>query len=184
MRAKVNIDIANTEKLVGKGVKDSKKTMSQLIGVFKDEEAFKAADQDQVVYEVQAYMPVEEGKKGGLFWGNSMVYPGKVGTEYHMTRGHFHSNLDTGEYYWCLKGEGALIMMDLDRNCWYEEMKPGTLHYIPGNVSHRVANTGYEPLFFNACWPSDAGHDYASIEKEGFAARLFEVDGKPQLIKE
>ena len=50
-------------------------------------------------------------------------------------------------------------------------MKPGSVHYIPGNVAHRVANTGNEPLIFLASWPSDAGHDYARIRETGFSKR-------------
>lgn len=182
VEAKVTIDIENTQKLKGAEVVSSKKYLHQLKGVFGDDEAFRKMDTDQLVYEVQAYMPVKEGKSGGLFFGNTLMHPGKVGDEYFMTRGHFHANKDTAEYYWCIKGEGALIMMDMDRNCWYEKMEPGTLHYIPGNVAHRVANTGEEILFFNACWPSDAGHDYDNIENHGFSERLLEIDGKPQLI--
>lgn len=182
MNSEVKIDIRNTDKLVGKSVINSKKFMHELKGVFADNESFTNINQQQPVYEVQAYMPVKEGKTGGLFFGNSLVYPGKVGNEYFMTRGHFHANKDTAEYYWCVKGEGALILMDTDRNCWFEKMESGSLHYIPGNVAHRVANTGNEVLFFNACWPSDAGHDYDSIDKEGFSARLLEIDNQPQLV--
>ena len=176
------VKIAQVEKITGEEVLTSAKFMHQLEGVFADGKAFKEIDQKQPVYEIQAYMPVEEGKEGGLFFGNSMIYPGKVGNEYFMTRGHFHANKDTAEYYWCIKGEGALIMMDMDRNCWFEKMEPGSLHYIPGNVAHRVANTGDDVLFFNACWPSNAGHDYESIDKEGFSARLLEINNNPKLV--
>ena len=182
MNAKVKI--GQIEKITGEGVLTSVKFMKQLNGVFLDKIAFENIDPEQRVYEVQAYMPVDEGKIGGWFFGNSMVYPGKVGKEYFMTRGHFHANKDTAEYYWCLKGEGALILMDTNRNCWYEKMVPGSLHYIPGNVAHRVANTGDDVLFFNACWPSNAGHDYDSINKDGFSARLFEIDNEPKLVKQ
>ena len=34
-----------------------------------------------------------------------------------------------------------LILMDRERNTWAERMMPGSLHYIPGGVAHRVANT-------------------------------------------
>jgi glucose-6-phosphate isomerase len=45
-----------------------------------------------------------------------------------------------------------------------------------------VANTGSEPLVFIACWPSDAGYDYATIERRGFSARLLQRDGVPVLV--
>jgi len=50
-------------------------------------------------------------------------------------------------------------------------------------IGHRVANTGSAPLHFAACWPSDAGHDYDSIRKYGFGARLMKVDGKAKLVE-
>lgn len=68
-------------------------------------------------------------------------------------------------------------MMDMDRNVWAERMFPGSLHYIPGKVAHRVANIGYQKLVFSACWPSDAGHDYDTIAKDGFALRLLDING-------
>ena len=98
-----------------------------------------------------------------------------------MTRGHFHVNIDTAEYYWGVKGNGVLILMDKSRNMWAEEIEEGSLHYIQRGVAHRVANIGNEELIFNACWGSDAGHNYEEIEKHGFAARLIEVDRKPFL---
>ncbi len=169
--------------LKGEGVVNSEKRLGDLVRVFSDEATRAQMDQNQPVYRVQAYMPVENGKQGGLFFGSTIMMPGKVGKEYFMTRGHFHENIDTAEYYWCVKGEGALILMDENRETRMELMRPGSLHYIPGKVAHRVANTGSEELVFNACWPSEAGHDYESIEEKGFSARLVEEDGKPVLIR-
>jgi glucose-6-phosphate isomerase len=98
-----------------------------------------------------------------------------------MTRGHFHRKIDTGEYYWGIQGQGMLILMDEKRNVWAEKMKPGSLHYIKRAVAHRVANMGMEALVFNACWPSDAGHNYDEIAQNGFAARLVEDNGEAAL---
>lgn len=49
-----------------------------------------------------------------------------------MTKGHFHANMNRGEYYWGVEGEGRLIMMDQNRSGLEERMFPGSLHYIPG----------------------------------------------------
>ena len=100
-----------------------------------------------------------------------------------MTRGHFHAKSDTAEFYWGISGKGVLICMDEDGRAWAEEMQPNSLHYIAGHIAHRVANTGNEPLVFGACWPSDAGHDYETINKKGFSARLVDKDGEAVLIK-
>ena len=110
------------------------------------------------------------------------MYPGKVGQEYYMTKGHFHAERNTAEYYWGIKGEGMLILMDSERNIWMERIFPGSLHYIPGGVAHRVANIGNETLSFAACWPSNAGHNYEEIALNGFSARLMDINGTPQLI--
>jgi glucose-6-phosphate isomerase, archaeal len=61
-------------------------------------------------------------------------------------------------------------------------MSPGSLHFIPPNVAHRVANSGKESLRLVACWPSDAGHDYDAIRRFGFGARLLSINGSASLL--
>ena len=158
-------------------------TLKNLAGIFEDEEARQSMDQNQIIYDVDAYFPVNEGKKGGLFWGVTRIHPGKVGKEYFMTRGHFHAEPDTAEFYWGIQGKGILICMDANGNSWAESICPDSLHYIAGCVAHRVANISPDPLVFGACWPSDAGHDYETIEKKGFSARLMEENGQPTIIQ-
>ena len=139
-----------------------------------------ALPQDTIVYRVQMHDKEAEGTPGGLLFGTSFVYPGKVGDEYFMTKGHFHAKRDTAEYYFCISGRGALILMDEEGNCWAEKMER-PLHYLPRSVAHRLANTGEEVLAVGCCWGADCGHDYASIARTGFAKRLREVDGEPKL---
>ena len=170
--------------LKGDQIINSSRKIKDLEGVFLDEELLKRIDPEKLVYEVQAYFPVDEGTEGGLFFGNTSIHPGKVGNEYFMTKGHFHEQRDRAEFYWCITGEGMMIFMDENRNTWAEKMTPGSLHYIPGKVAHRVANTGDSILRFGACWPSDAGHDYETIADTGFGARLLEVEGKARLVFE
>lgn len=170
------------EVMDGEGARFSTRILGDLEGIFADADALAKMDKDTVAYKVASIEPVPQGTPGGLYMGITYLSPGKVGAEYFMTKGHFHSNRDTAEYYWCLKGEGMLILMDEERNVWAERMHPGTLHYIPGCVAHRVANVGGDTLVFAASWPSDAGHDYASIASEGFAKRLLEVNGEPKLV--
>lgn len=148
------------------------KRLSELKGVFADEFARASMPQDAVIYTVHSHVAEREGTPGGLFFGTSFLNPGRVGDEYYMTRGHFHRRRDTAEYYWCLQGEGVLLRMDENRRCTAERMAPGSLHYICGHVAHRLVNTGGGVLAVGACWPSDAGHDYQSIEAQGFSARV------------
>ena len=169
--------------LSGDGVTKSKRYLSDLKDLFQDVKSYETMDPEILLYEVYSYTPVQDdGTTGALNFGITHIYPGKVGQEYFMTKGHFHAQDDRAEYYWGIEGEGVLILMDRKRNTWGEKMFPGSLHYIPGGVAHRVANTGNKVLSFGACWPSDAGHDYEEIAQKGFSARLMEVDGIPQLI--
>jgi glucose-6-phosphate isomerase len=168
--------------LKGRHIIDSQKTIAQLRNIFLDEDVRSKMNQDKIVYRVQAFLPVEQGTEGGLFFGTTWIEPGTVGEEYFMTQGHFHKISNRAEYYWGIKGEGALILMDRNRNCRAELMYPGSLHYIPAHTAHRVANTGNTQLVFSACWPSDAGYDYDEIIQHGFSARLLNKNGKPELI--
>ena len=171
-----------TGKLSGNKIIKSSKTIGDLKNIFEDEETLKSMEQNQIVYCVEAYFPEQAGVEGGLFFGTSYIEPGKVGNEYFMTKGHFHKERNTAEFYWCIKGEGVLLLMDEERNCKAEYLKPGSLHYIKRRYAHRVCNIGDETLVFSACWPSNAGHDYDSILEKGFSARLKCVNGTPELV--
>jgi glucose-6-phosphate isomerase len=165
------------------GILESAKTLGQLEGTFADTAAWRGMDPKTVVYRVQAWCPLSEGTEGGLFWGNTVVEPGQVGSEYFMTHGHFHLKRDRTEYYATVAGEGTLILMDEARETRIEPMSPGSLHFIPPSTAHRVANVGSRPLHFVACWPSDAGHDYDSIREHGFGARLLKVGDVAKLVE-
>jgi glucose-6-phosphate isomerase len=168
--------------ITGEGITVGQKRLKDLKGVFADEKARLMLDAETLVYTVQALQPVSEDTPGGLFFGNTTLFPGNVKNEYFMTRGHLHSVIRSAEFYWGIKGEGVLILMDEHRVTRGERVFPGSLHYISGNTAHRLANTGSDPLTIGACWYSDAGHNYAEIERNGFSARLLEVDGIPTLV--
>lgn len=180
IQSPVKVSLSNYN-LKGDPVINQTRKIKDLIAIFQNREAFSKADPEQLAYTVQAWMPVAEGTPGGLFFGISTILPGKIGDEYFMTKGHFHSLPDRGEFYWGVQGKGMLILMDQKRNTWAEEVYPGSLHYIGGYIAHRLANTGNEKLIVGACWPSDAGHDYEQIVVDGFSARLIEENGLPVL---
>ncbi len=160
------------------------RTLSDLKGIFRDEKLRSSLPQNTVAYKVQTFFPVKEGTNGGLFWGSTFIEPGMIGDEYFMTKGHFHELRDRTEIYMGVAGVGALILMDESGRTWCERMHPGSVHPIQARVAHRVANVGTEQLSFLACWPADAGHDYETIQKDGFGARLRCVNGVPQLVEE
>ena len=173
----------NDYTLKGEPVKNQIRLLKDVSGIFLNQEALSELNPETPVYVVQAWLPVTEGTPGGLFFGASTIMAGKVGNEYFMTKGHFHLQSDRAEFYWCVKGKGMLILMDRDRNTWAEQVYPGSLHYIEGEVAHRLANTGDENLVVGACWPSDAGHEYEQIAQCGFSARLLEMDGEARLFE-
>lgn len=162
------------------GLCASEKKLGQLKGIFRDEKAWRQLDPETIVYRVWWWEPVPLGTEGGLLWGLTEIQPGKVGNEYFMTHGHRHQIRNRAEFYGTVVGNGRLVLREENGSARYEEMTPGSLHYISGHVAHRVVNTGDVPLRFVACWPSDAGHDYDIVLKEGFGASVMEKDGKPE----
>jgi len=120
--------------------------------------------------------------EGDLAFGTSIVYPGKVGNEYFMTKGHFHSILSTAEVYFCLSGEGCMIMENPEGDWDVRELTPGQALYVPKRYAHRSINTGNEPLITFFAFRADAGHDYGTIETKGFRKLVVEIDGKVEII--
>ena len=180
MATEITIDFKSGQ-MQGDRVECTERRLGELAGIFHDAKAFQKMPPGQVVYRIEYFKPIKDGTEGGLFWGNTTIEPGKVGDEYFMTKGHFHRVRNRGEYYATIQGVGALLLMEEGSETRAETMRPGSLHYIPANTAHRVANTGEEPLTFLACWPSDAGHDYETIERQGFSARMVERNGKPEI---
>lgn len=177
----ISVDWTNGA-LTGDGVSDSGKSLGEIRSIFHDRDSAGRMPADLEIYRVQSYTPVAAGTEGGLYLARTILQPGKVGNEYFMTRGHFHHLRNRGEYYLTFHGAGALLLMDEGRTTRCEKMSPGSVHYIPGSTAHRVANVGDVPLVFSACLPSDAGYDYETIERDGFSARMFELNGEPVLV--
>ncbi len=169
--------------LTGAKIDKVTRKIADLKSIFNDADSYNKTSPDKIVYEVESYLPIKEGTAGGLFFGITHIYPGKVGTEYFMTKGHFHKIADRAEFYWGIEGEGMLILMDKNRNTRAEKMYPGSLHYIHGCTAHRTANVGNTALSFGACWPSDAGHDYDIISQYGFSKILVQENGQPELVE-
>ena len=113
-------------------------------------------------------------QSGGLFFGVSHVNPGKIGNEFNFTKGHFHQSIDTGEYYWGIKGHGLLILHDLNAEEHVEEVVPGRVLYIPGKVAHQLVNIGDDVLSVGAVWQSISGHQY--FKSNIFSTRII-ADG-------
>lgn len=161
--------LVHSHRLEGQGVVRSEKKLKDT-AFFAD---VTGEDPEMVLYEV--YAKTEDPCPGELNWGLSVVHPVTVNGECAMTRGHWHENRDAAEYYWCTGGTGLLLFMDETGGAWAEEMKPGSLHHIPGRLAHRLINTGSHDLEVVCCWAADAGHDYAAVEAMPFPARCYKT---------
>ncbi len=116
-------------------------------------------------------------------YGTSITYPGKIGEEYFMTKGHFHTVIDTAEVYYCLSGHGYMLMENPEGEWEAQELTPGVAVYVPGRWAHRSVNVSPdEPLVTFFAFPGHAGHDYGTIETQGFRKLIVERDGQPTFI--
>lgn len=159
------------------------RSLSDLAGQFSDAAAYQAAlaGGDRLLYEV--YERVTPHAAGELPHGISIVHPGKVGSEYNMTKGHFHSVLDTGEVYYCLRGRGCMVMETPEGEWAVEPLEAGHVLYVPPRWAHRSVNTHpSESLTTFFIYPGNAGHDYGTIEQQGFRKLVVEQDGVPAVV--
>ena len=156
--------------------------LSAMRGQYQDEDAYRQLleQEDSVLYEVYEVKRPEVA--GELLHGLTIVHPGKVGDEYFMTKGHFHTVLDTAEVYYTLRGRGMMVMETPEGDSAVEELKPGSVLYVPPRWAHRSVNTGTEDLVMFFVYPGNAGHDYGSIEQQGFRKLLVERDGQTQVV--
>ena len=160
----------------------SKRRVSNMRGMFVDEAATEEMikNGDPLVYEFYELGAPE--KAGDLAFGSSITYPGKVGNEYFMTKGHFHTILETGEVYYCINGEGYMLLENPEGDWSAQKLSPGMTVYVPPRYAHRSINTGNVPMVTIFCFRGDAGHDYGTIETKGYRKLVVEKDGKPEII--
>jgi len=155
---------------------------SSMRGHYKDAKALEAlvAQGDPVHYEVfETPVPLENGH---LMFCLSKTYPGTVGGECFMTKGHYHEVPGTAETYLCVRGEGYMLMKLPTGESAVERFYPGRMVYCPPFWAHRTVNTGDEPLISHCVYPAEAGHNYGDIEKEGFPVRVFKRAGKVEIV--
>ncbi len=150
---------------------------SDMVGYYKDEAALQdIIDQgDSIHYETfESNIPEESGH---LIYGLTTLYPGIVGQECFMTKGHYHNIVETAEIYLCLRGEGYLLMKTPDGKVKAEPMSRGRMVYVPPYWAHRSVNTEHSKLTMVFVYPAYAGHNYGDIKTEGFIKRIFKKKG-------
>ena len=152
---------------------------SEMRGYYRDETALEKLIEEQgdpLHYETfECEIPEEHGH---MIYGLSKLQAGIVADEFFMTKGHYHTILETGEIYLCLEGEGYMLMKTQDGRVKAEKMTRGVLVYVPPYWAHRSVNTGNNPLTTLFIYPADAGHNYGDITEEGFPKRIFKRKGK------
>lgn len=165
-----------------KNATTTKRYLSQMKNMYYDtaaaEEILKT--EDPLIYEFHELGFPE--RAGDLAFGTTILYPGTVGNEYYMTKGHFHTILDTAEVYYTLNGEGYMVLENPEGDTLELPLRKGEALYVPRRYAHRSVNTGKEPLVMFFAFQADAGHDYGTIETKGYRKMMVEQDGKPAVI--
>lgn len=151
------------------------RTLDDVNGIFES-----SCQGSELVYEVFNLDVAETNSE--LQTCTTRLYPGRVGDEYYMTKGHFHEVRDRSEIYLTTSGVGRLLMATASGETVVQEMVPGRMNYIPGGWAHRSVNVGTEPLVFFASYIGDAGHDYATIEQRGFPVRVVAGEDGPTVV--
>ena len=157
--------------------------LSDMANMYADGDAaarILAAEGDRLIYEVQGVeLPEEEGQ---IPHCTTRITPGRIGTEYHMTKGHYHARREQGEVYFGLSGRGCLVMQTETGETSVQRMVAGSAAYVPPFWAHRTVNVGAEDFVFFSIWEARAGHDYGTIERDGFRKLVVMRDGVPVVV--
>jgi glucose-6-phosphate isomerase len=161
-----------------------KRHLADLRGCFRDAEAVERAlaHDNPLVYTVAAVEPA--AGDGDLHYGLGGIYPGLVGDEYFLTKGHLHTWRAAAELYIGIAGEGVMLLEDeATGETRMIPLQPNGAVYVPGHTAHRTVNTGDVPLTYLGVCPARAGHDYGAIAERNFRSVVIQRDGKPHLIE-
>jgi glucose-6-phosphate isomerase len=157
--------------------------LSDLRGCFYDNQAYESALQagDPLLYTVAS---VEPGQgEGDLHLGVGRIMPGRVGSEYYMTKGHLHTWREAAEIYIGLSGDGMMLLEDqTSGESVIVSLRPNEMVYVPGHTAHRTINIGTAPLVYLGVYSAKAGHDYTATAQRNFRKILIDRDGKPVLM--
>lgn len=170
----VHVNEGRLENSNGKYVK----RLSDLSGLYADEACFNAVlklDGDKIVYEVTEYRP--SSCEGDLIFGVTRLLPGKIGSEYYLTRGHIHKNANRSEIYYGESGEGVMLLESPEGEVRTVAIAPRVMCYVPPYWIHRSVNVGIGDLVMTFAYPADAGQDYEVIVQTGGMRQRIVDDG-------
>ena len=154
------------------------KTLNDLAGIYQDQHAYEsllAKSGNSVVYEVTDYKPSQN--PGDMIIGVTKMQPGKVGSEYFLTRGHIHAKPNRPEMYYGEKGRGLMLLESPAGDIRIVEIAPRTMCYVPPYWIHRSVNVGHDDLVMTFAYPADSGQDYDIIAKSGGMRQRIVDDG-------
>lgn len=157
--------------------------LSDMAGRYRDQAAEKLLmeSEDPLIYRADEIIAPE--KPGHLHTSVTVLYPGRVGDEYFMSKGHYHVHEECVKVYLCVRGRGYLLMQSADRETSEVFMTPGTIAYCPPGWAQRTVNVGAEPFAYFKYWPAYAGHDYDRVLDEGgFVKRVVARDDIPIVV--
>ena len=160
-----------------------KRNLSKMAGQYSDQTAYDKLLQAEDVLLYEVYELKRPEIAGEILHGISIVHPGKVGNEFFMTKGHYHTVLDTAEIYYTLQGDGYMVMETPEGDWAVEKLVAGSVLYVPPRWAHRSVNIGSEVdlvMFF--AYPGNAGHDYGTIETQGFRKLILDVDEGIEIV--
>ena len=153
--------------------------MTQMYADREEAARILADEGDRLIYEVHTVeLPIEEGQ---IPHCTTRILPGHIGGECHMTKGHFHARREQGEVYFGLSGQGLLLLQTAEGDTSELEMRAGSSAYVPPYWAHRTVNIGAEDFVFFSIWEARAGHDYGTIERDGFRKLVVLREGKPEI---
>ena len=99
-----------------------------------------------------------------------------------MTKGHYHARREQGEVYFGLSGRGMLLLQTEAGATSEIEMVEGSAAYVPPYWAHRTVNIGAEDFVFFSAWEARAGHDYGTIERDGFRKLVVLRNGRAVVV--
>ena len=157
--------------------------LSDLKGRFMDTETYEQMleKEDVMLYEVYEVRRPEVA--GEMLFGIDIIHPGKVGDEFFMTKGHYHEMLEASELYYCLQGEGFMVMETPEGDTAVEKLSPNSVIYVPPRWAHRTVCTGRnEDLVNFYIYPANAGQNYGTLEQFGFRKIIVERNNRIEII--
>ena len=157
--------------------------LSDLGAAFADASAYAQtlAQHDPLLYTVASLQP--DAQQDALFYAMGKLLPGRIGAEYYMTKGHYHTLRSAPEVYIGLRGDGLMLLEDETGASRAQPLLANSIVYVPGHTAHRTINVGDESLIYLTICPLAAGHDYAAIARQNFRQVVICVDGKPVVVE-